>query len=132
MKLVRKQVFLNVNELKLIKIMSKNKIQFIYCLCNKIINTWIEDFVDEDNGEVVSITRNEYDLIQYINIIEVPISKSKLDERDIKDLCALNIKINYKNIRFNNIISKRKYTSIINKIKDANINKKSYKYKLLW
>ena len=111
--------------------MSKNKIQLIYCLCNKIINTWIEDFVDEDNGEVVSITRNKYDPIQYINIIEVPISKSKLDEQDIKDLCSLNTKINYKNIRFNSIISKRKYTSIINKIKYAAINKKSYKYKLL-
>ena len=28
-------------------------------LAARVLNTWVEDFVDEDTGEVVSIERNE-------------------------------------------------------------------------
>jgi len=111
--------------------MRNKKPKFIYCICNKIINTWIEDFIDEDTGEVVSITRHEYDPIQYINVIEIPNSKSKLDNWDIKYVCILNTKIHYKNIRFDSIISTFKYNNIVTKIKENVINKKPYKYKCL-
>lgn len=107
--------------------MPKNKIQFIYCLCNKITDTWIEDFIDEDTGEVVSITRYSYDSIKYLGMFELPISKSKLDKNDIKDLVRLEVKINYKNIRLDSIISKRKYTSIKNIIDNKSISSKHYK-----
>ena len=107
--------------------MSKNKIQFVYCLCNKIIDTWIEDFIDEDTGDIVTITRHSYDSIQYLGMFELPISKSKLDKNDIEDLVRLEVKINYKNIRLDSIISKRKYTSIKNTIDNKSINNKHYR-----
>lgn len=107
--------------------MSKNKIQFVYCLCNKIIDTWIEDFIDEDTGDIVIITRHSYDSIQYLGMFELPISKSKLDKNDIEDLVRLEVKINYKNIRLDSIISKRKYTSIKNTIDNKSINNKHYR-----
>jgi DNA-directed RNA polymerase subunit beta len=33
-------------------------------LAARVLNTWHEDFVDEDTGEVVSIERNEITLIE--------------------------------------------------------------------
>jgi DNA-directed RNA polymerase subunit beta len=33
-------------------------------LAARVLNTWFEDFVDEDTGEVVSIERNEIILIE--------------------------------------------------------------------
>jgi DNA-directed RNA polymerase subunit beta len=37
-------------------------------LAARVLNTWVEDFVDEDTGEVVSIERNEMFsiVIQYL------------------------------------------------------------------
>jgi len=57
----------------------------IYCICKKIESQWIEDFIDEDTGKVVSITRASYYNQLYITPITYE-SVSKLDENDIKDL----------------------------------------------
>lgn len=98
----------------------------IYCLCDKIIDTWIEDFVDEDTMEVISIERHDYDNFKYVISIEIPTSKQTLLKSEIFDLCYLILKIQTKDLRLNSIITKRKYTSIVNKIKESN----SKKYKI--
>ena len=41
----------------------------------RVLKTWNEDFVDEDNGEVVSIERNE-----------IVVDKNTIIDRDILDL----------------------------------------------
>lgn len=107
------------------------KPKLIYCICNKIINTWIEDFVDEDTYEVVSITRHDYEPFQYVTAITIPVSKSLLDTNDIKDLCRLYIKMNNKNIRFDSIVSERKYNGLRSKITKDKFNNKPCKYKCL-
>jgi DNA-directed RNA polymerase subunit beta len=48
--------FLTAEEIKVSKTGLK---KYIRKLAARVLNTWHEDFVDEDTGEVVSIERNE-------------------------------------------------------------------------
>jgi DNA-directed RNA polymerase subunit beta len=45
-------------------------------LAARVLNTWHEDFVDEDTGEVVSIERNEIILIEIPLSIKIMLKKS--------------------------------------------------------
>jgi DNA-directed RNA polymerase subunit beta len=40
-------------------------------LAARVLKTWVEDFVDEDTGEVVSIERNEV-IIDVIPFLKIP------------------------------------------------------------
>jgi DNA-directed RNA polymerase subunit beta len=45
--------------LKKLKFLKQDLKKYIRKLAARVLNTWHEDFVDEDTGEVVSIERNE-------------------------------------------------------------------------
>lgn len=108
--------------------MYKSKI--VYCLAVEILDTWIEDFIDEDTEEVVSIERNKYSDIEYITRLVIPVSASNLTEKDIENYCDLHFKLHHKNIRFSRILTTKKYNTI-----NRNIVRNSYipnyKYKRL-
>ena len=106
------------------------KYKIIYTLGKKIKETWIEDFIDEDTGDIVSITRYTYHPEIYLLSIVIPVCKSKLDLNDIKWYAHLHYKINFRNVVFTEIISKTKFNNIVKK----HIVNKLYsklKYKLL-
>src|SRR5690606_11396637 len=55
-------------------------------LAARVLRTWVEDFVDEDTGEVVSIERNEIVLERDVILDEENIAM--IQEMDAKSVCV--------------------------------------------
>ena len=98
----------------------------LYLICRKITKTWIEDFVDEDTGDVVSIERSEYKPQLYLRKLYIPRCNSKLTRRDIDNLVDIMLKLEYSDVRLYSIISRVKFDNIIKRIAGNPEYKKHY------
>ena len=78
-------------KLELVKLLLKELLE--EKLAARILKTWIEDFVDEDTGEVVSIERNEV-IIDRETIIE------KDHIQDIIDSGSKTVLLHKEDIKF--------------------------------
>ena len=80
----------------------------IYCTIHEV-KIWYEDFIDEDNGEVVSIERSSI-IDTYIARIEnVPIGKSM---KESEGLATSYVQAIHKNCRLGKLITYHKYHKI--------------------
>lgn len=86
----------------------KRKTKTVYCIIHEV-KTWFEDFVDEDNGEVVSIERHQV-LNTYIAILtDVPFIDIK---REQVDFIKTYIRTIYKNCVVDSLITPLKFGKI--------------------